>query len=86
MGLRMAARLNEVVQRIARHLTKIFSGISATIASTPIPVSDIYVLIVLQTVLVSMIACLVEEIFRWIVQRNSSLAWAVLQGQDMHSG
>ena len=58
MGLRMAARLNEVVQRIARHLTKIFSGISATIALTPIPVSDIYILIVLQAVLVSMIASL----------------------------
>lgn len=58
MGLRMAARLNEVVQRIAKHLNKIFSGISATVALTPIPVSDIYVLLVLQSVLVSLIASL----------------------------
>lgn len=58
MGLRMAARLNDVVQRIANHLNKIFSGISATVALTPIPVSDIYILLVLQAVLVSMIASL----------------------------
>lgn len=58
MGLRMAARLNEVVNRIAKHLNKIFSGISATVALTPIPVSDIYVLIILQAVLVSLIASL----------------------------
>lgn len=58
MGLRMASRLKEVVNRIARHLNKIFSGISATVALTPIPVSDIYVLLILQSVLVSLIASL----------------------------
>ena len=58
MGLRMAARLNDVVHRIAKHLNKIFSGISATIALTPIPVSDVYILLVLQAILVSMIASL----------------------------
>nr|WP_286675558.1 GTPase [Clostridium sp. ZBS18] len=58
MGLRMASRLKEVVDRIARHLNKIFSGISATVALTPIPVSDIYVLLILQSVLVSLIASL----------------------------
>lgn len=58
MGLRMAARLNEVVQRIAKHLNKVFSGISATVALTPIPVSDIYVLLVIQSVLVLLIATL----------------------------
>lgn len=58
MGLRMASRLKEVVNRIARQLNKIFSGISATIALMPIPVSDIYVLLVLQCVLVSLIASL----------------------------
>lgn len=36
MGLRMAARLNEVVNRFVKHLTNIFSGISATVALTPI--------------------------------------------------
>lgn len=58
MGLRMAARLTEVVHRIARHLNSIFAGISATVALTPIPVSDIYVLLILQAVLVSLIASL----------------------------
>ncbi len=58
MGLRMAARLNEVVRRISKRLTKIFSGISATVALTPIPVSDIYILLILQAVLVSLIASL----------------------------
>ena len=58
MGLRMASRLKEVVNRIARQLNKIFSGISATIALTPIPVSDIYVLFILQCILVSLIASL----------------------------
>lgn len=58
MGLRMASRLKEVVDRIAKQLNHIFSGISATVALTPIPVSDIYVLIMLQAVLVSLIASL----------------------------
>lgn len=58
MGLRMAARLNEVVDRVASHLTKIFAAISATIALTPIPISDIYILLILQAVLVALIASL----------------------------
>lgn len=58
MGLRMAARLSEVVKRIARHLTHIFSAISATVALTPIPTSDIYVLLILQSFLVLIIASL----------------------------
>lgn len=58
MGLRMAARLNEVVHRFAKHLNNIFSGFSATVALTPIPVSDIYVLLILQAILVCLIASL----------------------------
>lgn len=58
MGLRMAARLTEVVNRLARHLNTIFSGISATVALTPIPVSDIYVLLIIQSALVCLIASL----------------------------
>ena len=58
MGLRMAARLTEVVHRFAKHLNTIFSGISGTVALTPIPVSDIYVLLILQSMLVSLIASL----------------------------
>lgn len=58
MGLRMAARLSDVVRRVARHVCAIFSSISAVIALTPIPVSDIYILLVLQAVLVTLIASL----------------------------
>lgn len=58
MGLRMASRLEEVVDRIARHLIKIFSTMSATVAVTPIPVSDIYILLIIQSTLVSLIASL----------------------------
>ena len=58
MGLRMAARLSEVVRRFANHLNSIFTTISATVALTPIPVSDIYVLLIIQSLLVSLIASL----------------------------
>ena len=58
MGLRMASRLNEVVKRLAKHLNTIFSGISATVALTPIPVSDIYILLIIQSMLVCLIASL----------------------------
>lgn len=58
MGLRMTARLNGVVHRIASRLTTIFSGISGTIALTPIPVSDILILLPLQALLVGLIASL----------------------------
>ncbi len=58
MGLKMAARLNVVINRVAKHLNKIFSGISATVALTPIPLSDIYILLILQSMLVALIASL----------------------------
>lgn len=58
MGLKMAFRLKDVVKRFARHLNHIFAGISATVALTPIPVSDIYILLIIQAVLVALIASL----------------------------
>lgn len=58
IGLRMASRLNEVVIRLAKHLNTLFSGISATVALTPIPISDIYILLIIQTILVCLIASL----------------------------
>lgn len=58
MGLRMAFRLEELVRRLSNHLTNIFAGISATVAITPIPIADIYVLVVLQGILVTLIASL----------------------------
>ncbi len=58
IGLRMASRLESVVRRFAKHLTNIFIGISATVAATPIPISDIYILIIVQSILVCLIASL----------------------------
>lgn len=58
VGLRMAARLNEVVERMANHIIKIFSSIASVIALSPIPVADLYVLLILQAVLVVLIAAL----------------------------
>ena len=57
-GLRMAARLNDVVKRVANQLIKIFAGLSSIVALSPIPISDIYILLILQAVLVSLIASL----------------------------
>ncbi len=58
MGLRMASRLKEVVDRLAKQLNRTFSGLSATVALTPIPVSDIYILLIIQSILVLLIASL----------------------------
>lgn len=58
MGLRMAFRLEETVKRFAKHLTNIFSAIAAAIALNPIPISDIYILLVIQSFLVVLIASL----------------------------
>lgn len=58
MGLRMALKLQEVVRRIANQLNKSFSAISATVALSPIPISDIYILLLLQGILVCLIASL----------------------------
>lgn len=58
MGLRMAARLTDVVERFSKHIVAIFSGISATVALTPIPTSDIYILLIIQSLMVTMIASL----------------------------
>lgn len=55
-GLRMALRLQELTRRIADKLTNIFAGISGTVALTPIPISDIYILLAIQAVLVTLIA------------------------------
>ena len=57
-GLRMAARLNDVVKRVAKQVNRIFSTIAGIIAVTPIPVADLYVLLVLQAILVSLVASL----------------------------
>lgn len=58
MGLRMALRLDELVKRLANHMTHIFSTIAGAVAITPIPISDIYILLIIQALLVMIIAAL----------------------------
>lgn len=55
MGVRMAGQFKAVLKRIARTLCKSFSNISAAVAVTPIPVSDVYFLTIIQAVLVLLI-------------------------------
>ena len=54
----MAARLGVVVRRVAKQLTTIFSTIAGAVALTPVPVADVYILIILQSLLVCLIASL----------------------------
>lgn len=58
MGMRMALRIEELVRKMAKHLTSVFSGISAAVAATPIPIADIYILTSIQAALVVLIASL----------------------------
>ncbi len=57
-GLRMALKLEDMITDLAKHLVDVFSGIAGTIALTPIPVADLYVLLALQSVMVAIIAIL----------------------------
>lgn len=57
-GLRMALRLEQLITDLAKHLVDVFSGIAGTVALTPIPVADLYVLLALQSVMVAIIAIL----------------------------
>lgn len=56
MGFRMTFRLSEVLSGVANRLVKLFSGMAAVIALTPIPVADLYVLLILQGLMVALIA------------------------------
>ena len=58
MGLRMAYRLDELIKRLSDSIIGIFSAIAGVVALTPIPVSDIFILVILQSFMVVMIAIL----------------------------
>ena len=57
-GLRMALRLEQLITDLAKHLVDVFAGIAGTVALTPIPVADLYVLLALQSAMVAIIAIL----------------------------
>ncbi|MBO4457879.1 MAG: 50S ribosome-binding GTPase [Butyrivibrio sp.] len=56
MGFRMALQLNELVRKMATHLTNSFVAIASAIAFANIPVADIYILLVVQSIMVALIA------------------------------
>ena len=57
-GLKMAFNLNELIQRLAKRMNVVFSGIASAISLTPIPIADLYVLLTLQALLVTLIVLL----------------------------
>ena len=58
MWLKMTLRLDRFIKNMANTVTDIFAGIAGGVAVTPIPLSDIYILLILQAVLVMIIASL----------------------------
>ena len=56
MGLRMALQLNELVKKMANNLTNSFVAIASAIALANIPVADIYILLLVQSIMVALIA------------------------------
>lgn len=56
--LMLAARLDRLARRIADRFIRIFAAISGAVGSTPIPTSDIFVLMPLQVLLIMLIAYL----------------------------
>ncbi len=61
MGLRMAFKLEELVVNLAKQVNRIICSVAAGVAITPIPVSDMSVLICLQALDVMIIASLGGE-------------------------
>ena len=82
MGVRMAGQFKAVLKRIARTLCKSFSEISAAVAATPIPVSDVYFLLIIQAVLVLLIEQLSgrETTLKAALEFISSLAGVAVTG------
>jgi predicted GTPase/uncharacterized protein (DUF697 family) len=56
MGMAISFRSNEILKNIANKFTTAFAGIGGLIGTTPIPISDIYILIAIEAVLVMIIA------------------------------
>ncbi len=58
IGLLLATRFQAITKKISQKITTVFSGIAAVIATTPIPISDVFILTALQAILVMIIAAL----------------------------
>lgn len=56
--LMLATRMDEVTTKMSERLARVFATVAAAIATTPLPVSDLPILLALQSALVMMIAYL----------------------------
>ncbi|GEN57152.1 hypothetical protein GCM10012290_17970 [Halolactibacillus alkaliphilus] len=54
--LMLSTRIERAIKLLTRRIIKVFSGVASTVALTPIPVSDMSVLVPLQLLMVSFIA------------------------------
>lgn len=91
MGFRLSMRLDDVVLKVAKHINKVFAGIAATIALSPLPFADLYALLIAQCILVVLIATLSgrdmsldtakEFIFSLVGVVGSGLAFRVIAQQ-----
>ena len=61
MGFFMAARLNKVLHKLSDHFTNTFSVIASAVVALPVPLADVYMLLVVQAILVTIIAALNGE-------------------------
>jgi len=59
--LMLATRIDQVARKISERLTRVFATAAAAIGATPIPVSDIYILLALQAALIMMIGYLAGQ-------------------------
>lgn len=57
----LASRIDRVARQLGERFAKVFSLVASTVASTPIPFSDIYVLLALQSIMIMIIAYLAGE-------------------------
>ena len=60
-GFMMASKIETVLGRIARRVVDIFTAIAATVAVTPIPISDIFILLPLQYVMTILVGAISGE-------------------------
>ncbi len=58
MGMKLVFHLNQILEKIAKELIMIFCGLSSIIVGVSLPVADYFVLLALESVLVSMIMAL----------------------------
>lgn len=81
--LMMVSRCEHAIKEIAKRFTKSFSLVSGAIGLTPIPFSDIFVLLPLQIMLTMLIAYLSGRDLSWTVAKEFLSAMGLITGGGM---